>query len=257
MKKPSSPERLQALKHVRDGVSCHPIWVNGRRPPSLQMCSIEASASNRKWTISDTNFGSKSMILVPHFDLKFLNERAAPTAGTSNRNAALAVHDLRTRVVFRQHHLRKMTASGFLLCVTIFDPKKSDRSGACLCSLVHVGPSSCGALDETGGGGVMSPRRLAVLAGLCGTVVLAGWVAAGLARLGSPGIENTGAPIEDSRATSVIRPRRARRRTASNRTGRGRCLRRRYGERRRRFARPSSDAAARGATRAVGGGESG
>ena len=48
-----------------------------------------------------------------------------------------------------------------------------------------------------------SPRRLAVLAALCGTVVLAGWVAAGLAGLGSPGIENTGAPIEDSRATSV------------------------------------------------------
>ena len=49
-----------------------------------------------------------------------------------------------------------------------------------------------------------SPRRLAVLAALCGTVVLAGWVAAGLAGRGSPGPENTGAPIEDSRATSVI-----------------------------------------------------
>ena len=49
-----------------------------------------------------------------------------------------------------------------------------------------------------------SPRRLAVLAALCGTVVLAGWVAGGLADLGSPGTENTGAPIEDSRATSVI-----------------------------------------------------
>ena len=50
----------------------------------------------------------------------------------------------------------------------------------------------------------MGPRRFAVSAGLCGTVLLAGWVAAGLARLGSPGIENTGAPIEDTRATSVI-----------------------------------------------------
>ena len=48
-----------------------------------------------------------------------------------------------------------------------------------------------------------SPRRLAVLAALCGTVVLAGWVAAGLAGRGLPGRENTGAPIEDSRATSV------------------------------------------------------
>jgi hypothetical protein len=50
---------------------------------------------------------------------------------------------------------------------------------------------------------VVGPRRLAVLAALCGTVVLAGWVAAGLAGLGSPGIENTGAAIEDSRAISV------------------------------------------------------
>ena len=61
---------------------------------------------------------------------------------------------------------------------------------------------SRGALDETGVR-MKSPRRLAVLAALCGTVVLAGWVAAGLAGRGKPGMENTGAPIEDSRATSV------------------------------------------------------
>ena len=48
-----------------------------------------------------------------------------------------------------------------------------------------------------------SPRRLAVLAALCGTVALVGWVAAGLAGLGSPGIEGTGAPIEVSPATSA------------------------------------------------------
>ena len=48
-----------------------------------------------------------------------------------------------------------------------------------------------------------NPRRLAALAALCGTVALAGWVAAGLASLGSPGIESTGAPIEVSRATSA------------------------------------------------------
>ena len=48
-----------------------------------------------------------------------------------------------------------------------------------------------------------NPRRLAVFAALCGTVALAGWVAAGLAGLGSPGIESTGAPIEVSRATSA------------------------------------------------------
>ena len=48
-----------------------------------------------------------------------------------------------------------------------------------------------------------NPRRLAALAALCGTVALAGWVAAGLAGLGSPRIESTGAPIEVSRATSA------------------------------------------------------
>jgi hypothetical protein len=50
---------------------------------------------------------------------------------------------------------------------------------------------------------VKSPRQLAVLVALCGSVVFAGWVAAGLAGLGSPGIESTGAPIEVSRATSA------------------------------------------------------
>jgi hypothetical protein len=53
-------------------------------------------------------------------------------------------------------------------------------------------------LDETEEG-VKSPRRLAVLAALCGTVVLA----AGLVGLGSPGIKSAGAPIEVSRATSA------------------------------------------------------
>jgi len=49
----------------------------------------------------------------------------------------------------------------------------------------------------------MNPRRLAALAALCGTVVLAGWVAAGLLDFGSPRIENIGASIEASRATSA------------------------------------------------------
>jgi hypothetical protein len=49
-----------------------------------------------------------------------------------------------------------------------------------------------------------SPRRLLVWTTLCGTVVLTGWGVAGLAGFGSRGIENTGAPIEDSPATSVI-----------------------------------------------------
>jgi hypothetical protein len=48
---------------------------------------------------------------------------------------------------------------------------------------------------------VMSPRRLAALAALCGTAVLAGWFAAGLSGFGSSQIENTGAPIEGVRAT--------------------------------------------------------
>jgi hypothetical protein len=57
-------------------------------------------------------------------------------------------------------------------------------------------------LDKTGLG-VNSPRRLAVLAALCGTVVLACGVAVGLAGLGSPGTKSTEAPIEVSRATSA------------------------------------------------------
>jgi hypothetical protein len=50
---------------------------------------------------------------------------------------------------------------------------------------------------------VKSQQRLAVLAALGGTVALAGWVAAGLAGLGSLVIESTGASIEVSRATSA------------------------------------------------------
>jgi hypothetical protein len=49
---------------------------------------------------------------------------------------------------------------------------------------------------------VKRPRRLAVLAALCGTVALAGWVGAGLTGLGSLGIESTGAPIEVTSATA-------------------------------------------------------
>ena len=44
--------------------------------------------------------------------------------------------------------------------------------------------------------GVKRPRRLFVLAALCGTVALAGWIGAGLAGLDSLGVESTGAPIE-------------------------------------------------------------
>jgi hypothetical protein len=49
---------------------------------------------------------------------------------------------------------------------------------------------------------MMSPWRLAALAALCGTVVLAGWVAGGLLDFGSPRIHGAGAPIADS-ATSA------------------------------------------------------
>ena len=47
------------------------------------------------------------------------------------------------------------------------------------------------------------PRRLAGLAALCGAVALAGWAAAGLAGLGLPSIESTGAPLKVSRPTSA------------------------------------------------------
>ena len=57
---------------------------------------------------------------------------------------------------------------------------------------------------EQVGNGMMSPRRFATSAALCGTIVLAGWVVAGLAGFGSPGIEHTdAAPIEDRPATSL------------------------------------------------------
>ena len=49
----------------------------------------------------------------------------------------------------------------------------------------------------------MSPPRLAAWAALCGTLVLAGWVAAGLLSFDPPPIENTGTPIPGSLATSA------------------------------------------------------
>ncbi len=49
----------------------------------------------------------------------------------------------------------------------------------------------------------MSPPRLAAWAALCGTLVLAGWVAAGLLSFDPPPIENTGTPIARSLATSA------------------------------------------------------
>jgi hypothetical protein len=42
----------------------------------------------------------------------------------------------------------------------------------------------------------MSPQRFAVTAALCGTLVLVGWVAIGLASLSPNGVENGGAPID-------------------------------------------------------------
>ena len=51
--------------------------------------------------------------------------------------------------------------------------------------------------------GVKRPRRLAVLAALCGTVALAGWIWTELAGLGSLRIESTRAPIEVGRPTSA------------------------------------------------------
>jgi hypothetical protein len=49
----------------------------------------------------------------------------------------------------------------------------------------------------------VGPRRFAAVGALSGTVVLAGWVAASLAGLGSLGIDRIGAPIEDTRAIPV------------------------------------------------------
>src|SRR5215471_15799944 len=46
------------------------------------------------------------------------------------------------------------------------------------------------------------PRRLVVLAALCGTVALAGWVGAEVTGLDSLGIEGTGAPLEVTSVTA-------------------------------------------------------
>ncbi|MGA9329161.1 MAG: transglycosylase, partial [Bradyrhizobium sp.] len=48
----------------------------------------------------------------------------------------------------------------------------------------------------------MNPRQSATVAALCGTIVLAGWIAGWLAGFGSAGTENTHAvPIEDRPAS--------------------------------------------------------
>src|SRR5205809_592207 len=49
----------------------------------------------------------------------------------------------------------------------------------------------------------MNPRRVAALAALCGTVALESWPAAGLLGFGSLPIENAGASMEPSPATSA------------------------------------------------------
>jgi hypothetical protein len=51
---------------------------------------------------------------------------------------------------------------------------------------------------------VKSPQGFAVFAALCAAVVLAGWAAVGLAGLGSPAIDSTGALIEVDREISAI-----------------------------------------------------
>jgi hypothetical protein len=61
-----------------------------------------------------------------------------------------------------------------------------------------------GAPDGTRNEVVMSPRRLAALAALCGSAVLAGWVASGLLDFGSPRIENPGAPTEDNATSAAV-----------------------------------------------------
>jgi hypothetical protein len=59
-------------------------------------------------------------------------------------------------------------------------------------------------LDQTRSEVVRSLRRLAAPAALCGTAVLAGWVAAGPLGFVSPPIENTAAPIEGGPQPTVM-----------------------------------------------------
>src|SRR6266487_3937622 len=60
-----------------------------------------------------------------------------------------------------------------------------------------------GASDKTVGEQLMTPRRLAAVAALCGAVVLAGWLAAERLGFGSPHVVNTEGAIEGSRTTSA------------------------------------------------------
>jgi hypothetical protein len=61
-------------------------------------------------------------------------------------------------------------------------------------------------LDASGDETLMTPRRLAALVALCGTVALAGWVVAGLGGSASSGVKNADAlPIAHGGATSVAR----------------------------------------------------
>jgi len=74
---------------------------------------------------------------------------------------------------------------------------RKEQPVSCLTCSIGRGEAS----DETESEEAMSPRRLAALAPLCGTVVLAGWLAAG--HFVSPRIENTGTLIAGSQATSA------------------------------------------------------
>src|SRR5258705_9672178 len=59
-------------------------------------------------------------------------------------------------------------------------------------------------LFSIGGDGMMNPRRFTTVApAFCGTVVLAGWIVAGLAGFGSAGTENTRAVSIENRAASL------------------------------------------------------
>ena len=76
-------ERVGIPVHIADhpdAVEALPVWRTSAPLPKFVM-----HRSNLRHELRKQRGTSKSMILVPLFDLKFLNEPAATAAGTSNR----------------------------------------------------------------------------------------------------------------------------------------------------------------------------
>jgi hypothetical protein len=112
------------------------------------------------------------------------------------RSYHLQLTEISVWVVFGQHVSEKTVACSFLPCMIMSRSEKIAPFSCWLCGPVWV------ERWRDRGRWVMSPRRSAAVAALCGTVILAASVAAELARFGSH-VENAAVPIEPSGPRSV------------------------------------------------------